>query len=135
MAQICHSYSQNLSLLLFMTCPVSYHSSTLGHIDKEYLKIPKNGQKMGKNGPQITPFRQLQANYLQITPFGWSKTEDAIIQWTPLWLTTKEATRECREFVKCTCSQVCTRCKCKQASFKCTLLCTCKCSDKVLYET
>ena len=49
MANICHYYSQNLSLILVLTCPVSYHSSTLGHFDQEYLKIQKNEPKMAKN--------------------------------------------------------------------------------------
>ena len=66
--------------------------------------------------------------------YGWSRNEDPVVKWVPLWLTTKEASRECREFVKCTCSQTCTRCKCALASFKCTLLCTCKCTDKVSYN-
>ena len=48
MAKICYLYSQNLSQILVLTCPVSYHSSTLGHFDQEYLKIQNNGQKWSK---------------------------------------------------------------------------------------
>ena len=33
LAQFHHFYSQHLSLILVLTCPVSYHSSTLGHFD------------------------------------------------------------------------------------------------------
>ena len=66
MAQVFHSYYQNLSLILFLTCPVSYHSSPLGHIDKEYQKIQKNGPIMAINGFKITPIQQLQANSQQI---------------------------------------------------------------------
>ena len=62
MAKICRFYSQNLSLILVLTCPVSYHSSTLGHFDQEYLKIKKNGPKMVKNGQKFKSFQQLQAN-------------------------------------------------------------------------
>ena len=67
--------------------------------------------------------------------YGWSRNDDQLVKWLPYWLTTKEASRECREFVKCACSQTCTRCKCVLASFKCTLLCKCKCSDKISYES
>ena len=66
MAQVFHSYYQNLSLILFLTCPVSYHTSPLGHIDKEYPKIQKNGPIMAINGFKITPIQQLQANSQQI---------------------------------------------------------------------
>ena len=66
MAQVFHSYYQNLFLILFLTCPVSYHSSPLGHIDKEYQKIQKNGPIMAINGFKITPIQQLQANSQQI---------------------------------------------------------------------
>ena len=48
MAQIFHFFYQNLSLILFLTCPVSYHSSTLGHIDKEYPKIKKWAKNVHK---------------------------------------------------------------------------------------
>ena len=60
MAKICHFYCQNLSPILVLTCPVSYHSSTLGHFDQEYLKIQKNGP----NGQKFTAFQRLQANSL-----------------------------------------------------------------------
>ena len=80
----------------------------------------------------------LQANQNLPSPqnFGWVATSDPIVKWQPLWMTQKEASKECREFIKCTCkAEVCSRCKCKVASLKCTLLCTCKCEDKVSFDT
>ena len=53
------------------------------------------------------------------------------------WTTEAEASKECREFVKCACTTVCgssARCTCKGADFKCTLLCKCKCTDKLAYD-
>ena len=64
LAQFHHFYSQQLSLIQFVTCPVSYQLSTLGHFDQGYLKIKK---KWAKNGQKFTPLQQLQANSLQIT--------------------------------------------------------------------
>ena len=66
--------------------------------------------------------------------YGWKQSDDPLIKWEPLWMTTKEATKECREYIKCSCTQPCTRCKCKAALFRCTLLCSCKCEDKVSYD-
>ena len=92
MAQVFHSYYQNLSLILFLTCPVSYHTSPLGHIDKEYPKIQKNGPIMAINGFKITPIQQLQANSQQITQehiiklLGLKKNSVSAIQ--PNWLDT-----------------------------------------------
>ena len=64
--------------------------------------------------------------------FGWKQLNNQVIKWEPLWMTQNEASKEIREFVKCSCkSAVCSRCKCKAANLKCTLLCSCKCEDKV----
>ena len=59
-------------------------------------------------------------------------------QW---WITSKVGSPldhwECREFVKCACTTVCgssARCTCKGADFKCTLLCKCKCTNKLAYD-
>ena len=67
--------------------------------------------------------------------FGWKKADGSMLIYNPIWITQKEAIKECREFVKCSCStEYCTRCKCKNAMLKCTLLCSCKCPDRVRFE-
>ena len=69
--------------------------------------------------------------------FGWIETEDDAVKWTPNWMTQFEASKECREFVKCGCKTSCTgskRCKCHSVDLKCTRLCTCKCSFLVSYD-
>ena len=79
----------------------------------------------------------LDAKQNRPTPleFGWKHAEDPTVKFEPLWMTQREASKECREFVKCSCkSDVCTRCKCATAMLKCTLLCSCKCQDKVSYD-
>ena len=66
--------------------------------------------------------------------FGWEKADGSILMYHPVWITQKEAIKECREFVKCSCNtEHCTRCKCKTAMLKCTLLCSCKCPDRVSF--
>ena len=68
--------------------------------------------------------------------FGWTESSDSI-KWSPQWMTQNEASKECREFVKCGCKTSCTgskRCKCNSADLKCTLLCSCQCSEKVSYS-
>ena len=53
LAQFHRFHSQYLSLIQFVTCPVSYQASTQGPIDNEYLKIQKKlatiGQKRLQN--------------------------------------------------------------------------------------
>ena len=45
---------------------------------------------------------------------GW-KQDNPNSMWEPMWITQGEANKECREFVKCSCKAVCTRCKCATA--------------------
>ena len=69
--------------------------------------------------------------------FGWIETEDEAVKWTQNWMTQFEASKECREFVKCGCKTSCIgskRCKCNSVDLKCTRLCTCKCSFVVSYD-
>ena len=65
--------------------------------------------------------------------FGW-KRDDPNSNWEPVWITQGEANKECREFVKCSCKLVCTRCKCANANLNCKLLCGCSCSNKFSYS-
>ena len=66
--------------------------------------------------------------------YGWHKTNHTSM-YQPVWITKGEAIKECREFVKCSCkSEICTRCKCKNAILRCTLLCSCKCDDRVSFD-
>ena len=66
--------------------------------------------------------------------FGWKLTDDPDAKYEPCWMTQKEASKECREFIKCKCKSICTKCTCKNAMLKCTLMCSCRCSDKVAYD-
>ena len=57
--------------------------------------------------------------------WGWEKTaEDG--GWTPTWTTLPEASKSCRELVKCNCKKsYLGRCKCFKSNLKCTQLCFC----------
>ena len=78
---------------------------------------------------------QSQQNRPSPLEFGWKLADNPSMKYEPFWMTQKEASKECREFVKCSCkSEICTRCKCKAAMLKCMLLCSCKCQDKVTVE-
>jgi len=56
--------------------------------------------------------------------WGWQKNVDG--KWTPLWTTLSEASKECRELIKCNCKKHCRgNCKCHKANLKCTMLCYC----------
>ena len=69
--------------------------------------------------------------------FGWKDSNEAVVKWVPNWMTQSEASKECREFVKYGCTTNCntsTRCTCKGADLECTLLCKCKCTDKLPIE-
>ena len=71
--------------------------------------------------------------------FGWKESEGVVKIWEPLWMTLQEASKEIRELrVKCGCKATppCTstaRCICKSAGFRCSLLCSCKCTNKISY--
>ena len=55
--------------------------------------------------------------------WGWERIGDA---WTPKWSTLAEASKSCRELVKCACKSICRgRCKCYQSNLPCTQLCAC----------
>ena len=69
--------------------------------------------------------------------FGWiNSSVDPDIPWEPLWFTNGEASKECREFLKCSCQGAagCVRCKCANALLKCTMLCKCNCADRQSFE-
>lgn len=55
--------------------------------------------------------------------WGWTKERT---EWQPLWTTLPEASKSCRELIRCRCEKGCTgRCKCAKAALKCTDLCFC----------
>ena len=60
LAQFHRFYSQHLSLIQFVTCPVSYQASTQGPIDIEYLK-----KKTGQNWPKKAAKLHLSSNCRQ----------------------------------------------------------------------
>ena len=68
--------------------------------------------------------------------FGWKRSNNTGVPWEPVWITNGEASKECREFVKCQCKGVagCVRCKCADANMVCTMLCTCTCTNRFSYD-
>ena len=68
---------------------------------------------------------------------GWKLSSiDPDIPWEPLWFTNGEASKECREFVKCGCQGEagCVRCKCANGLLSCTMLCNCNCPNRYRFE-
>ncbi len=56
--------------------------------------------------------------------FGWQKGANG--KWEPLWTLLPDASKACRELLKCNCRVRCTgRCQCNAANLKCTPLCKC----------
>ncbi|CAM1324835.1 Uncharacterised protein r2_g3373 [Pycnogonum litorale] len=57
--------------------------------------------------------------------WGWAKDGDF---WCPVWSLKPEASKTCRELIKCSCRKSnCTgRCKCHKANLPCTQLCVCE---------
>ena len=56
--------------------------------------------------------------------WGWVKSEDN--GWCPFWTVMPEASKECRELIKCMCKKRCAgNCKCFAANLPCTELCFC----------
>ena len=68
--------------------------------------------------------------------FGWKRSNNTDVPWEPVWITNGEASKECREFVKCQCKAAggCVRCKCTNANMVCTMLCTCTCTNRFSYD-
>jgi hypothetical protein len=55
--------------------------------------------------------------------WGWKLSND---DWIPLWTTFGEASKSCRELVKCGCRKACRGvCTCRKASLQCSALCFC----------
>ena len=77
-----------------------------------------------------------QQNLPSPKDFGWKESDNSVIKWLPYRMSQSEASKECREFIKCACEATysTSRCTCKGADLRCTLLCKCNCSDKVRYE-
>ena len=68
----------------------------------------------------------LIANPSLPSPGDWGWKKDADGKWTPLWTTLSEASKQCRELIKCNCKKFCLgHCKCRKANLKCTMLCYC----------
>ena len=75
---------------------------------------------------------QPQQNLPSPSDFGW-KRSDPTSHWEPHWISQGEASKECREFVKCGCKAPCSRCKCQNNNMQCTFLCSCSCDNKLSY--
>ena len=57
------------------------------------------------------------------TKWGWKRVESSLEHY---WSELPEASKACREFVKCKCKKGCkSRCKCRQTKLPCTELCLC----------
>ena len=55
--------------------------------------------------------------------WGWKREPSG---WEICWITLPEATKACRELLRCGCKKGCTaHCKCVEAELKCTALCFC----------
>ena len=68
----------------------------------------------------------LIANPSLPSPGDWGWKKDADGKWTPSWTTLSEASKQCRELIKCNCKKRCVgHCKCRKANLKCTMLCYC----------
>ena len=60
------------------------------------------------------------------SPADWGWREDHNT-WRPLWTTLPEASKSCRELIRCGCTRNCrSNCKCSKASVSCTKLCKCE---------
>lgn len=59
--------------------------------------------------------------------WGWKFSDG---KWEPLWSNNPEASRVCRELLKCACKKTCRtkRCKCWKEGLQCTALCNCGCA-------
>ena len=55
--------------------------------------------------------------------WGWKKNDDG---WHPFWTVLPEASKGCRELIRCKCTKRCSgNCKCFRANLPCTGLCVC----------
>lgn len=55
--------------------------------------------------------------------WGWQLTTN---KWKPIWTTLQEASKVCKELIKCGCKKACRGlCKCTKANLPCTALCHC----------
>ena len=74
-------------------------------------------------GQSLNPLPDLPSPSL----FGWEKeTEES--GWNPTWTDLPEASKVCRELIKCSCKKKCGgRCKCTKLQLKCSKLCSCSC--------
>ncbi len=60
-----------------------------------------------------------------LAKWGWMKS-GSDSSWSPLWSTLPEASKACRELIKCGCRKGCQKgCKCKAVNLPCTQLCQC----------
>ena len=66
--------------------------------------------------------------YPNPSEWGWKNSDG---KWQPLWTISPEASRACRELLKCACKKSCRtqRCTCCKAGLRCTALCNCVCAS------
>jgi hypothetical protein len=69
--------------------------------------------------------QSLHANAKTPSPADWGWVRDGDT-WSPQWSLLADASKACRELVKCACKSNCTgRCKCYKSNLPCTQLCSC----------
>lgn len=70
--------------------------------------------------------QSLVANQQLPQPSAWGWTEITENRWIPFWTALPEASKSCKELIKCNCKKSCRPpCKCSSASLPCTELCNC----------
>ena len=81
---------------------------------------------------------ETQQNLPNKSDFGWQRINiDPDIPWGPVWFTNGEAHKSVRELeIKCKCQGVagCIRCKCYNSDMRCTMLCNCNCTNRIVYD-
>ena len=71
-----------------------------------------------------TTSTQTQQVFPSPQQYAWNKVSNL---WVPVWMTTPEVSRACRELIKCSCKGDCSNCSCGEANLDCSPLCKCKC--------
>ena len=71
-------------------------------------------------GQSLIPVQQVP------DPCHWGWTKNTQDHWVPFWTALPEASKSCKELIKCGCKRTCRPpCKCCNASLPCTDLCNC----------
>ena len=72
-----------------------------------------------------TSSTEAQPVVLSPRDFAWTDESDS---WVPVCVTIPEASKSCRELIKCACKGDCSNCKCGKANLDCSPHCKCNCT-------